>query len=204
LEDETLFLDSNGSLRAVSGRTGGVENPFAVSASDISDAGAAGISVLQAETAADVRVAAESDAAYGPIIFRRKAAATSRASTAVLSADPDLAFVPTDGTWLVDVFLIIEAGATGGIELRAAGNVGETVIGEQRLFDSFTGVSIAIGGSPSNAIEAAGFTAAFYTARFVFTRTSSQVCRVNWAQSVSNGTSTTLHAGSVMLARKIG
>lgn len=132
-----------------------------------------------------------------------KAALTSRVSTAVLAADPDLAFPVKKGQiWTFRAVLIMTCGTTGGlavalslpaasvgnafaIDLAGGSNAAQApiVIGTEILsIVSITGAPVEISGSFTAAIDGN--------------------CAIMWAQKVSNGTATICGAASTLTATR--
>lgn len=156
-------------------------------------------------TAADDKVLINgnvADARYGAIIFRTKAADTSRASTTTLTADPDFQFPYTAGTWQVDIYVRVNAGTTGGLKVSAGGGLSVNAYGEHRAMNRATSAIVAQG-VPDDVIQATGWTSGTYRASILFTATGSGTYSLNWSQSVSDATNTTFLAGSSLVARKV-
>jgi len=145
------------------------------------------------------------DARYGNIIVKTKATDESRVSTTAVSADAELFFAYTAGTWEVDIYAMTNynIGASGGIRAKVVtvGGAGG-MRGVQNLTEMDSDVTPPKGCHPFWEIgwEKGDLV---YTACFVLSATGSGTCTLHWAQNTVHATPTTIIAGATLIARKI-
>jgi len=139
-----------------------------------------------------------------PIMRLRKTADESVTSSAVLQDDDHLTFsIAANEVWIYQLGLWVNSGA-GGFQIQITGPSGSS------------GISLgysSVGGVPTMRTSAVNATvvnaAATYTDQnwqFNGTMVNGATpgsCKLQWAQSASNGTASTIKANSFMLANRI-
>lgn len=152
------------------------------------------------------------DGRYGRYIYKRKAATTTRTSTTTFTDDPDLIAALETTSYYGFEFYLYCNGGPGGIKFRVNYSGTTTLTGAQ---SSYTGSGFLnstnsvygfkdISGGLDSINAAAGLSTDWIRIWGTIATTSTGNLSIVWAQNVSNGTGSTVIAGSYLSVFKLG
>jgi hypothetical protein len=156
-----------------------------------------------------VLAAADVNSWFVPL-FVSKPANTSRTSNVTLANDPDLVLpVAAGATYQFNGMLDYEADVTGDLRFTLVAPAASTLLFG---FSGFTGADNATfnGGNASGGTGliigggGAGVARSVFISGVLITTSTAGNLTLQWAQSVSSGTATIMHANSYLTARRVG